>query len=236
MRPGRISTSSSSRPTSYPQDEQWFQSFAGTAFQWADDATGARGAAEPPLSSTSSARRTRTRPQAAYGSSFGLFQADEEQECSSSQPLLLRGVVATFTGLLIAGGTLTLAADRAAPQRPTLVPVAASPKTLTVPQVTGQAYVFAKGILQDGGFAWQVSGPVQGYAGNTVADQQPAAGSVVVDTGAPTITLTLARNKGFAERGGPDNTAPYAGTTVLLPANSAASSTAPARAPSVRLG
>ena len=36
--------------------------------------------------------------------------------------LLLRGVVATFVGLLIAGGTLTLAADRVAPQRPTLVP------------------------------------------------------------------------------------------------------------------
>jgi hypothetical protein len=148
--------------------------------------------------------------------------------------LLTRGVVAAFTGLLIAGGTLTIAADRVAPQRPTLVPVAVSPKTLVVPQVTGQAYVFAKGILQDGGFAWRVSGPVRGYAGNTVADQQPAAGSVVVDTGAPTITLTLARNKGFAERGGPDNSAPYAGTRVLLPANSAASSTAPRLPSSVR--
>src|SRR6476659_6129886 len=126
--------------------------------------------------------------------------------------LLIRGVAAIFVGLLVAGGTLTLAADRVAPLRPTLVPVSAGPKTLVVPQVTGQAYVFAKGILQDGGFAWRVSGPVRGYAGNTVADQQPAAGSVVVDTGAPTITLTLARTKGFAERGGPDNTAPYAGT------------------------
>jgi PASTA domain len=149
--------------------------------------------------------------------------------------LLTRGVAAVFTGLLIAGGTLTIAADRVAPQRPTLVPVAASPKTLVVPQVTGQAYVFAKGILQDGGFAWRVSGPVQGYAGNTVAGQQPAAGSVVVDTGAPTITLTLARNKGFAERGGPDNTAPYGGTRVLLPGGSAAPSTAPAPASSVRI-
>jgi hypothetical protein len=76
---------------------------------------------------------------------------------------------------------------------------------------------------------------VQGFAGNTVAGQQPAAGSVVVDTGAPTITLTLAHNKGFAERGGPDNSAPYAGTRVLLPSNSAASSTAPARPSSVRI-
>jgi beta-lactam-binding protein with PASTA domain len=132
--------------------------------------------------------------------------------------LLLRGVLAVFAGLLVAGGTLTFAADRAAVQRPTLVAVAAAPQTLIVPQVTGQAYVFAKGILQDGGFAWHVLGPVKGFAGNTVVSQEPAAGSVVLDTGAPTITLTLARNPSFAERGKPDDKAPYGGTAVLLPA------------------
>ena len=131
---------------------------------------------------------------------------------------LLRGVVATFAGLLIAGGTLTLAADRATTQRPTLVPVSAGPHTLTVPQVTGQAYVFAKGILQDGGFAWHVAGPVKGYAVNTVVEQHPAAGTVVLDTGAPTITLTLARNKAYAQLGAPSNAAPYSGTRVLIPA------------------
>jgi PASTA domain-containing protein len=132
---------------------------------------------------------------------------------------LLRGVVATFAGLLIAGGTLTLAADRAATQRPTLVPpVSAGPRTLTVPQVTGQAYVFAKGILQDGGFAWHVAGRVRGYAVNTVVEQHPAAGTVVLDTGAPTITLTLARNKAYAQLGMPSNAAPYSGTRVLIPA------------------
>ena len=131
--------------------------------------------------------------------------------------LLIRGVAAIFVGLLVAGGTLTLAADRVAPQRPTLVPVSAGPKTLVVPQVTGQAYVFAKGILQDSGFAWHVVGTVQGYAGNTVVDQVPTPGSVVLDNGAPTITLTLARNKSYAERGRPDDSAPYRGTSVLLP-------------------
>jgi hypothetical protein len=131
---------------------------------------------------------------------------------------LFRGVVAAFAGLLIAGGTLTIAADRVAPQRPTLVAVTPSKQTLTVPQVTGQAYVFAKGILQDDGFAWQVLGPVRGYAGNTVVGQEPAAGSVVVDTGAPTVTLTLERDPAYAEKGKPDNKAPYEGTSVLLPA------------------
>ena len=95
-----------------------------------------------------------------------------------------------------------------------------------MPQVTGQAYVFAKGILQDGGFAWRVSGAGEGVRGNTVVDQQPAAGSVVLDTGAPTITLTLSRNRNYAERGEPRQRAPYGGTTVLLPANSARASEA----------
>jgi PASTA domain len=150
--------------------------------------------------------------------------------------LLIRGAAAAFAGLLIAGGSLTVAADRVAPQRPTLVSISASPRTLVVPQVTGQAYVFAKGILQDGGFAWQVPGSVKGYAGNTVINQQPAAGSVVVDTGAPTITLTLARTNGYAEPGEPENAAPYGGTHVLLAARSTASATVPAPASTVRPG
>jgi PASTA domain-containing protein len=133
--------------------------------------------------------------------------------------LLLRGVIAAFAGLLFAGGTLTLAADRAAVQRPTLVSVAAKPSPLTVPQVTGQAYVFAKGILQDSGFAWHVAGSVKGYAGNTVVDQQPAAGTVVLDTGAPLVTLTLGSNPAYVELGTPENNAPYRGTAVRLPAN-----------------
>lgn len=129
---------------------------------------------------------------------------------------LLRGVVATFSGLLVAGGTLTLAADRAGPGTPTLVAVSPSPGTLVVPQVTGQAYVFAKGILQDGGFAWRVTGPVQGFAADTVVEQRPVAGTVVVDTGAPTVTLVLERNRTYGEQGLPQNAAPYAGTALRL--------------------
>src|SRR4029077_16483329 len=150
--------------------------------------------------------------------------------------LLIRGVAATFVGLFVAGGRRTLAADRVAPQRPTLVPVSAGPKSLVVPQVTGQAYVFAKGILQDGGFAWRVSGSGRGYAGNTVATQEPVAGSVVQDTGAPKITLTLSRNANYPERGEPDNRSPYAGTTVLLPGNQPASRFGPRVGPVVRPG
>ena len=142
---------------------------------------------------------------------------------------LLRGVIATFGGLLIAGGTLTLAADRLAVQRPTLLSAAEKDATVTVPEVTDQAYVFAKGILQDGGFAWRVIGPVRGYAVNTVVEQQPAAGAVVLDTGAPTVLLTLKRNKAYSQQGRPQNFAPYGGTAVRLPANLPAKSPAAAR-------
>jgi len=151
--------------------------------------------------------------------------------------LLLRAVISIFAGLLIAGGTLTLAADRANLQRPSLAAAAPTgPRTLTVPRITGQAYVFAKSILQDNGFAWHVIGPVKGYAGNTVFDQAPAAGTVVLDTGAPTIVLSLAKNRAYAELGTPEGGAPYHGTAIRMPGRSlAAVQLVPRLAPSGRI-
>ncbi len=132
--------------------------------------------------------------------------------------VLLRSVISILAGLLIAGGTLTLAADRAHLQRPRLAAAAPAtgPRTLTVPRVTGQAYVFAKSTLQDRGFAWRVIGSVKGYAGNRVFDQAPAAGTVVLDTGAPTVVLSLAKNRTYAELGSPEGGAPYHGTSIRI--------------------
>jgi hypothetical protein len=113
------------------------------------------------------------------------------------------GLVAAACVLAAAMGTATFAATRTEPQA-----------ELVVPDVRGQVYVFAKGALEDAGFAWRVAGPVKGYAANTVVTQSPAPGARVVDTGAPTITLTLARNARYAEKGAPENRAPFAGTAV----------------------
>ena len=92
----------------------------------------------------------------------------------------LAAVVPRFAALvvvfLLGTATLTFAAQRSmVPAQP--APQAAAPvrEVLVVPDVRGQAYVFAKGILEDGGFAWRVRGAVAGYAANTVADQAPAA-------------------------------------------------------------
>ena len=118
---------------------------------------------------------------------------------------------------LLGAATYTLAADT--------VPVAkhekkaeatSKPHVLTVPDVRKKAYVFAKGILQDAGFAWRVEGSVKGFAANTVTVQRPAPGTKVIDNGAPLVVISLSRNAAYGESGLPENTAPYKGTRVVL--------------------
>jgi PASTA domain len=128
---------------------------------------------------------------------------------------------------LLATGTLTYAAGQqltTPPKAPT--PVVTPHPTLVVPDVRGQAFVFAKGILEDAGFGWHVTAGVQGYATNVVASQQPAPGTRVKDTGAPTLRLTL-RHGTYGQDGQPEDTAPYAGTSIAL-AKSAAVAAKPA--------
>jgi hypothetical protein len=116
--------------------------------------------------------------------------------------------------LLLASATLAVGAAKrmaAVPQgAPAPVPVA----TVVVPDVTGQAFVFAKGTLEDTGLAWKVVGGVHGYAANKVSKQAPAAGTKLKDTGAPTITVTLERTA-YPERGEPEDVSPYFGTSVV---------------------
>jgi hypothetical protein len=137
------------------------------------------------------------------------------------------GMAARFTALLprllaltviwlLGAATFTLAAEKkAATPTPIASSQAAKPTLLTVPDVRGKAYVFAKGILEDSGLAWRVQGSVQGYAANSVVDQSPRAGARVVDNGAPTVTLRLSKNSAYGERGLPENEAPYPGTRIL---------------------
>jgi len=132
---------------------------------------------------------------------------------------LLRVVFVTVLAVLVFAG-LTYAAQQTAatpaPQVTTPAATPAAPQLLVVPDVHGQAFVFAKGMIQDAGFAWHVTGSVGGYAVNTVATQRPEAGTRVVDTGAPVLTLTLARNPHYKEHGQPENDSPYAGTALRL--------------------
>ena len=149
--------------------------------------------------------------------------------------LLPRAVMVALIWVL-ATAAFTFAADTTiiGPSSPSSKAAPARTPELLVPSVTGQAYVFAKGILEDGGFAWRVSGSVHGYAANRVLTQSPAAGTRVLDTGAPTIVLRLARGA-YAEHGRPVDASSYRGTTIKL-ANLAAATVpvAPVKKPAAK--
>ena len=147
---------------------------------------------------------------------------------------VIAGVLAlvTATLALAAGSTLST------PSTPAVAPVAAEPAPLVVPDVRKQAYVFAKGSLEHGGFAWRVEGAVPGFAANVVVAQSPAPGTRVIADGAPIVVLRLSRNGSYAQEGVPENASPYAGKPARLvgsvaakPVRKPAQATAAAAAP-----
>ena len=132
---------------------------------------------------------------------------------------LLPRVVALTAILVLGSATISFAAENTllapAPKaEPAAVP---APPIVSIPDVRHQAYVFAKGTLEERGFAWRVAGPVEGYPANTVVSQTPAPGTRVIDTGLPTIVLGLARNGEYVQEGTPENASPYDGTAIRFP-------------------
>ncbi len=89
-------------------------------------------------------------------------------------------------------------------------------ETVIVPDLRNQAFVFAKGMLEDEGFAWRVAGSVRGYASNTVVSQSPAPGTKLIQTGSPPITVTLARDRSYPQTGEPEDSSPYTATPLRL--------------------
>src|SRR5439155_4772274 len=132
--------------------------------------------------------------------------------------VFLPRLVALTVAWLLATTALTYAAAKrmtTAVKAGTKTPVApATRKVIVVPDVRRQAYVFAKGILGDSGFAWKVEGSVRGFAANLVSTQTPLPGTRVLDTGAPTIVLKLERSG--REIGTAEDVAPFAGTALQL--------------------
>jgi hypothetical protein len=119
--------------------------------------------------------------------------------------------LAASAGLTFAAGKqIQASVPKAAPTAPRKI------ETVVVPDVRNQAFVFAKGQLQDLGFAWRVGGSVHGYAANTVVSQSPPAGTKLINTGSPLVVLTLARNGKYAQTGAPEDASPYNGTPLRL--------------------
>ena len=141
---------------------------------------------------------------------------------------LLPRFVALPLAALLGTATLTFAANSqlTTPDTPAEPAAASVPDDLIVPDVRRQAFVFAKGTLEDSGFSWKVTGSVKGFAANIVAAQSPAPGTRVVDTGSPTIEVTLAANSRYKQEGSPENAAPYPGSAIRV-----AGAAAPAETP-----
>ena len=119
---------------------------------------------------------------------------------------------------LLATTTLTFAATNGTTgsTQPQAALTPSAPKVLVVPDVRNQVYVFAKGTLEESGFAWKVVGSVAGYSANRVIAQSPASGTRVLDTGAPTISLSLTVNRGYPQKGEPENESQFDGTAIQL--------------------
>jgi hypothetical protein len=122
--------------------------------------------------------------------------------------VLAIGVLCLTAGLTYAAGSDVSSAPPPAYTTPK------APAPVTVPDVRNQAFVFAKGTLEDAGFSWQVTGATQGFPANIVVSQSPPPGTRLVQTGAPLITLTLKQAAGYRSTGDAENVSPYQSTAV----------------------
>jgi hypothetical protein len=147
---------------------------------------------------------------------MGAFQPSDAHVVSRRILTLPRLTAVAAAGLLVSA-TISLAADKPATAK--APSQAAKPRqVLLVPDVRHQLFVFASGMLEDGGFGWKVRGSVGGYPANVVVSQNPKPGTHVLDTGAPTITLSLQRGKS-AQLGEPQNRSPYGASLIRRPSH-----------------
>jgi hypothetical protein len=141
--------------------------------------------------------------------------ADKRIAVAARLTSVIPRIVALTAIFVLGSATISFAAQSKLRAQPTSNKAdVAPPKLVTVPDVRGQAYVFAKGTLEEAGFAWRIVGSVQGYPANSVGSQTPAAGTRIVDTGMPTIQLGLSKNGRYPQEGTPENASPYDGTAI----------------------
>ena len=135
----------------------------------------------------------------------------------SRRILTLPRLTAVAAAGLLVSATISLAADKPTGVTKPATHSRAAKQVMVVPDVRGQLFVFASGMLEDGGFGWKVRGAVGGYPANVVVSQRPQPGTRVLDTGAPTVTLRLERGKS-AQLGQPQNRSPYGASLIRKPA------------------
>src|SRR5438309_9410751 len=128
--------------------------------------------------------------------------------------VLLPRVFVVVVVALLATATITFAAETRGGPTTHVTSQSTAASILLVPDVRGQAYVFAKSTLEEAGFAWRVGAGAPGYAANLVSSQSPAPGTRVYDTGAPVIALGLKANSRYPQAGTPENASSFPGTAL----------------------
>jgi PASTA domain len=136
-----------------------------------------------------------------------------DSKAVSGRVVTLPRLTAVGAVVLLVSATISLAADKPTAAKPASHPV--SQRVLTVPDLRNQMFVFASGTLEDGGFGWKVRGGVGGYPSNVVVGQSPKPGTHVIDTGAPAVTLRLARSG--PQTGEAQNRSPYGASVIRRP-------------------
>jgi hypothetical protein len=131
-------------------------------------------------------------------------------------PTILRLAILAAVALLSTAAIAVAASGGNGTPAPAAAPTPAAKPMIRVPDVQGKVFVFAKGMLEDAGFAWKVTGSVKGYSANTVATQYPAAGTKVVDNGMPTVRVSLSKNSNYPQKGNPEDVSPYTGSRIVL--------------------
>jgi PASTA domain len=121
-------------------------------------------------------------------------------------------LTAVAAAVLLVSATISLAADKPAAMKKPARHSHSARRVMVVPDVRSQMFVFASGMLEDGGFGWKVRGSVGGFPSNVVYSQRPKPGTHVLDTGAPTITLWLVRRG--SQLGQPQNRSPYGASLI----------------------
>ena len=143
---------------------------------------------------------------------MGVFEPSDARAVSRRILTLPRLTAVAAAGLLVSA-TISLAADKPAALKTPSAQRVAQRQVMVVPDVRHQLFVFASGTLEDGGFGWKVRGSVGGYPANMVVSQRPKPGTRVLDTGAPTITLRLARGNS-PQLGEAQDRSPYGASLI----------------------
>jgi len=147
--------------------------------------------------------------------------ASDSRPVSGRLITLPRLTAVAAAGLLVSA-TISLAADKPVRAKASMHTRAAMRHILVVPDLRHQMFVFASGMLEDGGFGWSVRGSVHGYPANVVVNQSPRPGTRVVDTGAPKITLWLARGRS-PQLGQPQDRSSYGASLIRFARHSKSS-------------